>query len=86
MHEFVGHILFAFILLVAIVFHALLALAYICVIMLAAMDGGTVEVAAAVLLGGIGVVLGRVLYGLLAVPATDLVARLVEGTAAPKPR
>jgi hypothetical protein len=77
----VQYALFVFFWLVAIVFHALLALAYVCLIMVAAMDGGDLAVVAALLLGGIGVVVLRVLYGLVAVAVADLVARLVDGTA-----
>jgi hypothetical protein len=68
--NFVQYALFVFFWLVAIVFHALLVLAYITSIMVAAMDYGELAVVITVVLGGIVVVVLRVLYG-LAIPSAQ---------------
>ena len=69
--------------LVAIVFHALLVLAYITGIMVAAMDYGESAVVITVVLGGIVVVVLSVLYDWVAIPSAQSEQQAVWERATP---
>ncbi len=85
MRRLVGNALLVVFWLVGLIFRILVVVFFIASIVLSAVDYGVYGAVAAIIVGAIGVVALYVLYGLIAIPATALVAWLLKGTAVVEP-